>query len=58
MAIVIGFVCGHSTSREATDTTDVACPQCGNRRVRFVNAPRPTVRVVDCEATSPLAVKE
>ena len=57
--IRIFFACNHM--RVIADTEDIAdmqCLQCGSRRVKHVSAPRPTVRAVECQATSPLLVKE
>ena len=55
--ILITFTCGHRLSLEAIDEAPV-CVVCGTRRVRAVSAPPPRIRIVDCAAESPLAVKE
>jgi DNA-directed RNA polymerase subunit RPC12/RpoP len=57
--ITLTFVCGHTLSIDDGKTLpDAVCPSCGERRVRAVSAPKPTVRAVGCDVKSPLLVKE
>lgn len=57
--ITVTFVCGHRLVMDRSATLDaLACPDCGQRRVRSVSTPPPTIRARDCEATGPLVRQE
>lgn len=55
----VTFRCGHTLALgSAIDLSSVACDVCGDRRVRQTVAPPPRIRATDCDARSPLLVKE
>lgn len=55
----VTFACGTAASLgRDTDLSSVQCPHCGTHRVRSVAAPAPRIRATDCDARSPLLVKE
>lgn len=57
--ITVLFGCGHAMDVDRHATLDaIACPDCGERRVRSVRTPPPTIRAKDCEATGPLVRQE
>jgi hypothetical protein len=57
--ITLTFVCGHVLGIDGDKPiADTACPSGGERRVRAVSAPAPRIRAVECDAKSPLLVKE
>jgi hypothetical protein len=44
-SIDLRFLCGHTVSMGmGADLSSVACEQCGERRVSYVNAPSPSFR--------------
>lgn len=51
--VVVVWRCGHRDAVDA-ESADPVCPMCQCRRVSSVQAPAPSIRAVDCEATSPL----
>lgn len=57
--IHVTFACGHRLGVDRSATLDaLACPECGQRRVRSVRTPPPTIRATDCEARGPHVQQE